>query len=261
MYLMDGKTVLITGGASGLGYAMARNFETSGASVWVCDVDTAGIERLNDEEHDIRGIVADAGSENDVKNLFCDVLGKTGGRLDVLVNNAGIAGPNGPLETLRLEAWLDTLRINVISAFLCCRQALPVMKKQRSGSILNLSSTAGTHGYPLRTPYATAKWGVIGLTKSLAMEVGGYGIRVNAICPGPVTGPRMDRVMEAEAYTRGIGVDAVREQFVSQTSLKSFVEPEDVAQMALFVSSERGSKISGQALSVDGHTESLSLID
>ena len=261
MEVMDGKTVLITGGASGLGYAMARTFEASGASVWVCDVDQTGIERLNNSEFNIRGIVADVGSEHDVQNLFDEVLRETDGRLDVLINNAGIAGPNGPLESLQLEPWLDTLRINLISAFLCCRQAVPAMKKQRAGSIVNLSSTAGTQGYPLRTPYATAKWGIIGLTKSLAMELGEYGIRVNAICPGPVTGPRMDRVIQAEATTRGIDVEAVREQFVSQTSLKCFVEPEDIAQMAFFICSEQGARISGQALSVDGHTESLSLID
>ena len=124
-----------------------------------------------------------------------------------------------------------------------------------------MSSAAGVHGYPLRTPYASAKWGIVGLTKSLAMEVGPYGIRVNAICPGPVTGPRMDRVIADEAKTRAIDEQTVRQQFVSQTSLKCFVEARDIAQMALFVCSEAGERISGQALSVDGNTESLSLID
>ena len=227
----------------------------------MCDVDIGRIDELNERDHNIRGFVADAGSENDVQNLFESVFNETDGKLDILINNAGVSGPNGPLETLQLQAWLETLRVNLISAFLCCRQALPVMKGQRSGSIINLSSTAGTHGYPLRTPYSSAKWGIIGLTKSLAMEVGGYGIRVNAICPGPVSGARMDRVIDDEAETRGIDSSKVREQFTSQISLKCFVEAEDIAQMALFVCSEQGARISGQALSVDGHTESLSLID
>ena len=261
MKKLQGKTALVTGGGSGIGYTIAHTFEAAGASVWVCDADKGRIDELNERDRNIRGIVADVGSENDVQNLFESVLNETDGTLDILVNNAGISGPNGPLETLQLQAWLDTLRINLISAFLCCRHALPVMKEQRSGSIVNLSSTAGTHGYPLRTPYASAKWGIIGLTKSLAMEVGGYGIRVNAICPGPVSGARMDRVIDDEAETRGIDSSQVREQFTSQISLKCFVEAEDIAQMALFVCSEQGARISGQALSVDGHTESLSLVD
>ncbi len=261
MKYLEGKTVLVTGGGSGIGHTIAHTFEAEGASVWVCDIDMGRINELNKSGRDIHGFVADAGSENDVENLFESVFEETDGKLDILINNAGISGPNGPMETLELHAWLETLRINLISAFLCCRQALPVMKEQRSGSIINLSSTAGTHGYPLRTPYASAKWGIIGMTKSLAMEVGGYGIRVNAICPGPVSGDRMDRVINDEAKTRGVDSSRVREQFTSQISLKCFVEAEDIAQMALFVCSEQGAKISGQALSVDGHTESLSLID
>ena len=182
---------------------------------------------------------------------------ETDGAIDILVNNAGIAGPNGPLEELKLADWEETLRVNLISTFLCSQRVLPLMKKQRKGSIVNLSSSAGIFGYPLRTPYASAKWGIVGLTKSLAMEVGDYGIRVNAICPGAVSGPRMDRVISAEAETRNLDLETIREQFVSQTSLKCFVEAKDIAQMALFICSDRGSKISGQALQVDGNTVSL----
>ena len=261
MNTLANQKVIITGGGSGLGFEIAHTFESAGASVWVCDVDAESIDELNESDSTIQGIVADAGSENDVQNFFKTVLGETNGKLDILVNNAGIAGPNGPLESLELQPWLDTLRVNIISAFLCSREAIPAMKEQGSGSIVNLSSAAGVHGYPLRTPYASAKWGIVGLTKSLAMEVGPYGIRVNAICPGPVTGPRMDRVIADEAKTRGIDESAVRQQFVSQTSLKCFVEARDIAQMALFVCSEAGERISGQALSVDGNTESLALID
>ncbi len=258
---LAGKTALITGGGSGLGHAMAETFAAAGATVWVCDTDEKLIDVLNGSSPRIFGVVADAGSEADVDRLYERVLASTDNRLDILINNAGIAGPNGPLEALQLSDWEATLRVNLLSTFLCSRRALEVMKRQRRGSIVNLSSSAGTYGYPLRTPYASAKWAIVGLTKSLAMEVGDYGIRVNAICPGSVSGPRMDRVIAAEAKTRGVAEQLVRDQLVSQTSLKCFVDAQDIAQMALFICSDSGARISGQALAVDGHTESLSHID
>lgn len=257
---LDGEVALITGGGSGLGYATAQKLLEAGARVWVCDTDQNLIDSINQSEIGIHAVAADAGDEKQVKALFDALLHKTDGRLDILVNNAGIAGPNGALEELELADWNETLRVNLVSTYLCCRESLPVMKRQRSGSIVNLSSTAGTHGFPLRTPYAAAKWGIIGLTKSLAMEVGTFGIRVNAICPGSVSGPRMDRVIDAEAKSRGMDPEQVREQFVRQTSLRCFVEADDIAAMILFVCSNLGAKISGQALAVDGHTESLAQI-
>ena len=257
---LSGKTAIVTGGGSGLGLAIAKAFVSEGAVVCVCDRDKKLIKELKDTDPKIMGVVADVGVESDVNELFDSVLDNCKGQLDILVNNAGIAGPNGPMETTTLSDWEETLRVNVISTYLCTRRALAVMKNQKSGSIVNLSSTAGTHGYPLRTPYASAKWAIVGMTKSLAMEVGSYGIRVNAICPGAVSGPRMDRVMAAEAKTRNLSEQQIYDQLVSQTSLKTFVEVEDIAQMALFVCSDRGAKISGQTLAVDGHTESLSLL-
>lgn len=249
--------VLITGGASGIGLAIARRFDEGEAQVRVCDVNEELVSAFNSEHGRMRAFVADVGDEAEVERLFGAVLGDFGGRLDVLVNNAGIAGPNGPLEELNVRDFHETLRVNLVSAFLCSRQALPVMKRQRGGCIVNLSSTAGILGFPLRTPYASAKWGIIGLTKSLAMEVGPYGIRVNAICPGSVRGPRIDRVIEAEARTRGIPADEVRRRYESQVSMKRFVEAEDIANMAHFICSDSGANISGQALTVDGHTETL----
>ena len=258
---LEGNIVLITGAGSGIGLTIARTFCAAGAKVWVCDRDAHLIESLREQEPDITGIVADVGEASDVDRLFDQLLAKSGDRLDVLVNNAGIAGPNGPLEELEVQEWEATLRVNVLSAFLCSKRALKVMKRQGSGSIVNLSSTAGTHGYPLRTPYAAAKWAIVGLTKSLAMEVGNFGIRVNAICPGSVSGPRMDRVIAAEAKTRKLSDQQVRDQLVSQTSMKCFVEAQDIAHMALFICSELGAKISGQALTVDGNTESLAQLN
>ena len=257
---LDGEVALITGGGSGLGYATAQKLLEAGAKVWVCDTDQSLIDSINQSKIGIRAVAADAGNETQVKALFEALFNQTDGRLDILVNNAGIAGPNGALEELEIADWNETLRVNLVSTYLCCREALPAMKRQRSGSIVNLSSTAGTHGFPLRTPYAAAKWGVIGLTKSLAMEVGTYGIRVNAICPGSVSGPRMDRVIDAEAKSRGIDPKQVREQFVRQTSLRCFVDADDIATMILFIFSNLGANVSGQALAIDGHTESLAQI-
>ncbi len=258
---LTGQIALITGGGSGIGFAIAQAFAAAGAAVWVGDRDAKTIDELDHSKLPLNGVVADVGRKAEVDRLFDRVLEKSDGRLDILVNNAGVSGPNGPLETLELSDWEDTLRVNVLSTFMCTQRALMVMKKQQYGSIVNLSSTAGTHGFPLRTPYAAAKWAIVGLTKSLAMEVGGDGIRVNAICPGSVAGPRMDRVIAAEAQTRNMSEAQVRRQFVNQTSLKCFVEMEDVAQLALFICAESGAKISGQALAVDGHTESLSQFD
>ncbi len=249
--------VLITGGASGIGFAIAKAFEKQGDSVHVCDIDPARVGQVNASSHSITAYLADAGSEKDVDAVFDTIASSMDGRLDVLVNNAGVAGPNGPLEQLSADDFNETLRINLVSTFLWSKKAIPLMKSARSGSIVNLSSTAGQFGFPLRTPYAAAKWGVIGLTKSMAMELGSFGIRVNAICPGSVSGPRMDQVIQAEARTRRLEPDDVRRQFERQVSLRQFVEVDDIAQMVLFVCSQRGARISGQALAVDGHTESL----
>jgi len=252
--------VLITGGASGIGYAIAQAFTSNGDAVHVCDIDQSCVDQVNRSADPISTYLADAGSEKDVDRAFDAIVSRCSGRIDVLVNNAGVAGPNAPLELLCAEDFNETLRVNLVSTFLWSKKVVPLMKRQRSGSIVNLSSTAGIFGYPLRAAYAAAKWGIVGLTKSLAMETGSFGIRVNAICPGSVAGPRMDRVIEAEAATRGISVNAVREQLEQQVSMRFFVEADDIAQMALFLCSKQGAKISGQTLAVDGHTESLSLI-
>jgi NAD(P)-dependent dehydrogenase (short-subunit alcohol dehydrogenase family) len=177
----------------------------------------------------------------------------------VLVNNAGSSGPTGPVESLDYADWRRTIEVNLDSQFLCTKQAVPMLREAGGGSIVNISSSAGLRGYPMRTPYAAAKWGVIGLTKTLAMELGPEGIRVNAICPGSVAGDRIDRVIEAAAEARGVGAETVRQGYLRQVSMRTFVSAEDVAELALFLCSEAGARISGQALAVDGHTEGLSM--
>jgi NAD(P)-dependent dehydrogenase (short-subunit alcohol dehydrogenase family) len=257
---LRGKHVIVTAGGAGIGRAIAEAFAAEGALVQVCDLDPERVAEMQRPAEGIAASQADVTDEASVEHFFEATLARFDGRLDVLVNNAGIAGPTGPIESMDLAGWEETFRVNVHGGFLCLRQAVPPMKAAGSGAIVNISSTAGLFGYPLRTPYAAAKWALIGLTKSLAMELGPYGIRVNAVCPGSVTGPRMDRVIAAEAEARGVSPEAVREGYTNQVSLRSFVTAEDIAAMVVFACSDLGAQISGQALSVCGHTETLATV-
>ncbi len=250
--------VIITAGGAGLGRTMAETFLENGAKVHICDVIE---EQLADCRVALPGIgttLADVSDPMQVDQLFDEAADHLGG-LDVLVNNAGISGPTGPIEELSPEDWDQTMAVNINGQFYCARRAVPLLKAAGGGSIINLSSTAGFLGYPLRSPYAASKWAVIGLTKSLAMELGQFGIRVNAICPGPVESLRMDAVIAAEAEAMGVSEDTIRAAYYRQTSLHTFVTKQDIANMALYLCSDIGSKISGQAVTVDGHTETLRL--
>lgn len=253
---LAGKRVIVTAGAAGIGRVTAAAFEDAGARVHVCDIDGEALADLARERPGIGRTLADVAVEADVERLFDEALGRLGG-LDILVNNAGIAGPTGPVESLDLEGWKRCLAVNLDGMFLCARRAVPAIGEAGGGSIVNLSSTAGLFGFPNRAPYATAKWGVIGLTRTLAMELGPRGIRVNAICPGPVAGPRIERVIAADAQVTGRSVEETREAYLRTNSLRTFVEARDVAAMILFVCSDLGRRITGQALAVDGGTETL----
>jgi NAD(P)-dependent dehydrogenase (short-subunit alcohol dehydrogenase family) len=199
-------------------------------------------------------IVADVAHPTDVDRLFDEALAYLGG-LDVLVNNAGVGGPVACVENVSPEEWRRTIDVNLTGAFLCTRRAAPVLKEHRSGSIVTMSSHYGLLGGPTRSPYVASKWALIGFTKTIAMELGPFGVRANAICPGGVEGERLERVMQLEADEKGITCEQLREEWVRGCSLRTFVKPEDVAAMILFLSSEQGSRISGQAIGVDGHTE------
>lgn len=253
---LDGKRALVTAGAAGIGRAIVDSFVTAGARVHICDVDEARLEAAQTALPGIGTTRADVADADAVDRLFDDVIDRLGG-LDILVNNAGIAGPTAPCEDITPEDWRRTIAVDLDGTFHCVRRAIPLLKRAGGGAIVNISSTAGLFGFPNRSPYAAAKWGVIGLTKTLAMELGPFGIRVNAICPGSVDGPRMDRVIAADAAARGLDPAAVRKAYVAQVSMRTFVDVADIANMALFVCSDAGARISGQALAVDGHTETL----
>ncbi len=261
---IEGAVVLITGGNTGIGKATAIALAGKVARVVITSRDEArgklALEEIQSASgrDDVEMIQLDLARLASVRR-FAEQVNEGFDRLDVLINNAGTAGPTGPVESLSFEDWRSTLAVNLDSQFLCTRLAVGMLKTAGGGSIVNISSTAGLYGYPLRAPYAAAKWGVIGLTKTLAMELGPHGIRVNAICPGGVDGERMDRVVAAEARARRVAEDLVREGFLRQTSMRTFVGAEDVAALALFLCSDAGAKISGQALAVDGHTEGLGM--
>lgn len=248
------RRVVVTGGAAGIGLAIARAFAAEGDRVAVCDTDAGALAALPSF---IAGTLADV-TDAAAMTRWLDGIEAAWGGVDVLCANAGIGGPAGAIEEIDLQGWRATLAVNLDGAFLACRWAARLMKAQRRGLILVTASTAGQHGYPFRSPYAVAKWGLIGLTKTLAMELGPHGVRVNALCPGAVEGPRMDRVIAAEATTRGLDEDTVRDLYVRGVSLRSWVTAEDIAQTALWLASPAAAKISGQTLAIDGHTETLS---
>jgi NAD(P)-dependent dehydrogenase (short-subunit alcohol dehydrogenase family) len=196
----------------------------------------------------------DAGDANSVKSYFESLKLSS---IDAIINNVGIAGPTGTMEDISVEDWKQTIETNLNSHFYFTKYAIPLLKNNNGGSIVNLSSTGGIFGFPLRTAYAASKWAIIGITKSLAMELGEFNIRVNAICPGSVSGERMDRVIKAKAKSLEINENELREDFEDMVSLKTFVDKEDIANMAVFLLSEQAHRISGQIMTVDGNTERM----
>ncbi len=251
------KRVLITAGGAGIGRAIAGAFCRAGARVHVCDIDAEALADAEEQWPELGTTLADVADAEQVDRLFDDALGRLGG-LDFMINNAGIAGPTAAVEDCDLEGWRRTLAVNLDGTFYCARRAIPALKAAGGGAIVNMSSSAGLFGYALRSPYVAAKWAIIGFTKTLAMELGPHGIRANAICPGPVTGPRMDRVIAAQAKARGVAEQQIRDNYTRNISLRTFIDAEDIANAAIFLCSPAGAKISGQAFPVDGHTESLS---
>jgi NAD(P)-dependent dehydrogenase (short-subunit alcohol dehydrogenase family) len=248
------RRVVITGGGAGLGRAMAEAFLAEGDRVAVCDADADAVAELRAA---VPGILSETADVTDPAALgaFLAALEAEWGGADVVCANAGTGGPAGRIEDIGYEAWRHCIAVNLDGAFLTCRWAAPVMRRQGGGLILLTSSISGLFGFPQRTPYVAAKWAIVGLTKALASELGPAGVRVNAICPGAVEGPRMDRVISMEASARGLSEDDVRRGFTEGVALRRFVTSGEVAAMALFLASEGAGAITGQALVVDGHTE------
>ena len=253
---LKGSRVLVTAGANGIGLAIARRFVAEGAKVHTCDVDPTALSALAACDPAITSTLCDVSDRSAVDKLFAEALEGLGG-LDVLVNNAGIAGPTSRIEEMHPEDWDRCVAICLTGQFNCTRLAVPHLRNSENASIVNISSAAGRLGFAMRSPYAAAKWGVIGLTKSLSIELGPDNIRVNAILPGLVAGDRQRRVLEAKAQQRGISYAEMERTAFSYTSIKDYVTPEQIADQILFMCSPRGSTISGQAISICGDTQIL----
>jgi NAD(P)-dependent dehydrogenase (short-subunit alcohol dehydrogenase family) len=251
------RVALVSGGAGGIGRRIAERFNQEGIRVHVCDSSAHNIEAFLADNREATATLADVSDRDQVSRVYAD-LAERHGNLDILVNCAGIAGPTGAVETIDPDAWERCIAIDLNGVFLMTRLAVPLLRNSAHGCIINMASTAGLFGYPLRSPYAAAKWALIGLTKTWAMELGKDCIRVNAVCPGSVEGPRIDRVIERDAADRGMSADKIRDMYLRQTSMRTFVTPDDIAEMVLFLVSSATGRISGQAICVDGHTEGLS---
>ncbi|MEZ5924097.1 MAG: SDR family oxidoreductase [Hyphomicrobiaceae bacterium] len=254
--LKPGLRVLVTAGASGIGRAIADMLIRHGARVHICDIAEAQLADFRQTHPSHGATIADVSSEVDVDRMFSEMRTTLGG-LDALVNNAGIAGPTGGVEEIEPRDWRRCIDIGLTGQFLCAHHGVPMLKAAGGGAIVNMSSAAGRHGYAFRTPYAAAKWGVIGFTQSLAKELGPANIRVNAILPGIVEGPRMENVIKARAEQLGLSYDEMEARYLEKVSLRRMVSPHDVAAMVLFLLSPMGENISGQSLGVDGNVEAL----
>ena len=253
--ILKNKKIIISAGASGIGWAIAKVCLSKGATVFINDIDKKYLNKVKKHPLNKKKLFAyecDASNENDVKNLFKQISKKTK-KIDSLINNVGIAGPTGTIEKLKSRDWEQTLKINVISHFYFTKLAIPMLKKNKGGSIINLSSGAGIMGFPLRSPYAASKWAVIGVTKTLAMELGKFKIRVNAICPGTIKGNRMVSVIRDKAKFLKVSKKSIEKDFVSMASMNCWIYEEDIGKLCSFLISTDGERISGQAIPVDGN--------
>jgi len=252
-----GQRVLVTAGASGIGREIAKAFAASGASVFVCDIDAKALTAIAAEISGLKTGLCDVSKRADIERMVAECTTALGG-LDVLVNNAGIAGPTAPVEELDPDEWDKVMQVDLTGTFNVTRLSIPHLKKSSAGVIINMSSVAGRFGYANRSPYSTAKWGLIGFTKTLSIELGGVGIRANAILPGAVDGPRIQRVFEGRAKVSGKPIEQIKAEAMAVQSLKRMVDPRDIAALAVFLASDAAKSISGQMLPIDNDMQQAS---
>lgn len=248
---LHGRRAVVTAGCGGAGQVIAEALCAEGATVFTCDIDPAAVAAAPAAHRAAIVDVADA----DAVVAWLGPIAEDG--IDVLVNNAGIAGPTAPIEHIDPADWRRCISVGLDSMFHTVRVVAPTLKANRSGAIINIASTAGVLGMPERAPYVAAKFGVVGLTKTLAMELGPFGVRVNAIAPGSIHGDRMDRVIAAHAASAGVAEEQVRAMYTAGVSMGTFVEPEEIADLVVYLASDRARSVSGQVIAVDGHTETL----
>ncbi len=241
-------TAVVTASASGIGLEIARVLKRDGYRVILSDIDRErGTAAANELQSEFRA--CDMRRPADIEALFAGLDPQ------VLVNNAGIAGPTRPLPEIELHEWQEVIDVNLTAAFLSCRLVVPGMIAARRGSIVNISSVAGRIGYPNRSPYCASKWAVLGLTASLAREVGSFGVRVNAILPGTVRGARIEGVIAQYAKQNAVDIRAAQQHYLGRQAINDYVEPADVAEMVSYLCSPRARSITSQFIGVDGGFE------
>ena len=257
--ILKNKKIIISAGASGIGWATAKVCLAKGAIVFLCDIEKKYLNKAAKHPQNKKKLFiyeCDASDEYDVLNFFNQVQKKTK-KIDALINNVGVAGPTGTLEKLSSEDWENTLKTNITSHFYFSKLSIPLLKKNKGGSIINMSSGAGIMGFPLRSPYAASKWAIVGVTKTLAMELGKFKIRVNAICPGTIKGDRMVRVIRDKSKFTKISKKTIEKEFISMASMNCWISEEDIGKMCSFLISEDAARISGQIIAVDGNATRL----
>ena len=252
------KNIVISAAADGIGWSIAEYCMNYGATVYLSDINKDKLTLLKSHKNYNKTLFVKEVKANDSESVlnYSLELKDNISSIDGLINNVGIAGPTGQIENLEINDWKNTIDVNINSHFYFSKYFIPFLKKN-GGSIINISSTAGLFGFPFRTPYAASKWATIGLTKSLAMELGELNIRVNAICPGSVSGDRMNKVIKSKAQSIGISEKKLKKDFESMTSLNTFVDKEDIAKTVIFLLSDDAKKISGQVMTIDGNTERM----
>lgn len=250
MAQLAGRTAIVTGAGTGIGKAIAETFAAEGAFVVCAGRSGASIEAVAARIGGL-AVACDVTDLAQVEALFARAVAARG-RVDVLVNNAGQTGPVGALAEVDMAAWRDCVEVNLFGAMHCLRVAARVMAGQRGASIINMSSRMGLHGYPMRTAYSATKFALIGMTQALARELGPLGVRVNALCPGAVSGELMERVIASRAKAEGRPpAEIIKRDYTDSAALRRWLSPEEVAKAALFLASDASSAITGEAIKVD----------
>ena len=245
------RKVLVTAGASGIGKEIAAAFLSAGDSVYTCDINRTALEAATRELPGLKTGSCDVGDRKQIEAMMADAVSQLGG-IDILINNAGVAGPTAPVQDVDPDQWEAVLKIDLTGTFLVTKAAIPHLIASGNGVIVIMSSAAGRFGYPNRSPYSTVKWGLIGFVKTLSMELGAHNIRVNAILPGAVDGERIQKVFQGRATATGKSLDEIKAEAMSNQSLQHLVDPKDIAALAVFLASDFAKSISGQIMPIDG---------
>ena len=248
------QRIIVTAGASGIGLAVAQNFLAQGARVFICDVSQGMLDKSISQHPGLQGGIADVGNPQQVETFFANAISEMGG-VDVLINNAGIGGPRGQIEDISYTDWDDSIRINLSGMFYCVKQVIPAMKQQGNGSIINISTISAKTGLPGRLPYVASKVGVLGFSHNLARELGSFNIRCNTILPGLMDNSRGRLLVEKLANAKNISVEEGEQEYLRYISMRAWIQPSEIAAMALFLTSDEAKHITAQEIAVDGNLE------